>query len=62
VARVCRMVYVDRPLVAVLGNDARHDFFERVAALAAASLKVRAATGYHGREFREQVIVPPDPA
>jgi hypothetical protein len=60
--RISRMICVDRPLVAVLRNDAGHDLIQRVAALAAASLKVRAATGYHGREFREQVIVPPDPA
>ena len=59
--RIRRVLNVDLPLVAVLRDDTGHDFVKRVTALAAACFKVRAATGYHGREFREQVIVPPDP-
>jgi hypothetical protein len=38
VPRIRRMVNVDRPLVAVLGDDAGHDFVERVATLEAAGI------------------------
>jgi hypothetical protein len=46
--RIRRMAYVDRPLVAVLRDNAGHDFVKRVATLAAAGLKVRSTAGDHG--------------
>lgn len=43
------MVNVDRPLIAVLRDNAGHYLIKRVATLAAACFKVGAAAGYHGK-------------
>lgn len=50
-SRVCGVVNVYRPLVAVLRHDAWHDFFKRVATLFAASLEVDAVASDHGSGF-----------
>jgi hypothetical protein len=47
--RVCRVIRVDRPLIAVLADDAWHHLVERVATLATAGFEESAVAGGHGR-------------
>jgi hypothetical protein len=48
------MLHVNRPIVAVLCDHARHDLVERVATLGATGLEVRSAAGNHGSGFPQE--------
>ena len=56
--RICRVVNVDCPLVAVLSDDAGHDFFKSVTALAAAGLQEYAAASVHGSGLHSTLAFP----